>query len=174
MSQISEVSSSRSAGGAAVIQPPCSPLQFFEHIKDSLRYESDLGDRRVKFLLAVQSCVAVGYGYVHCNGAKFGDIPAGFLLAVLGCTAACLMLRAAVRGFHASRRYSCCWTEYCKSHGVPEESFPPVWGVKEKAGDGKVASRIGRLRRRAAEYYAALPLMTIVAWLVVLYFETFR
>ena len=154
----------------------CTPIEFFENIKDSLRYESELEDRRIKFLLTMQSCIAVGYGYAYCHAQQLESVHVPLILAMLGVVTAWTMLRAAVRSFRATGYIRDCWELYLSKNNLVREEFPPEWGLKSrnKPVDGNLFSHILKMKRRTSEYYVALPLAAIVAWLVVLYFEITR
>ena len=152
----------------------CDDMTFFTNIKESLRYESDLADRRLKFLLAIQTAIAGGYGYFaqQWQGAAVA-------VAIVGLVIAGVMFGILRKGELASRRIVQRWKRFYEARGLSYLNFPPVWGIEEMYKDIDVTERkeknkdcdrgnpwwwFMRFFGVEPEYYVVLPLIIAACW----------
>lgn len=138
------------------------PKEYYTSIKDLLRYESELADRRLKFLLTLQTCLVGGHIYVERV-----DLGADLLcmcIPVLGLLVGLTMFRILCKGLKASNRIAQNWKRVVEQY--QEGSFPPVWGAKGY-GEGK-GSVFEKIFGVSPEYYVLIPLVFVIGWLLVL------
>ena len=149
----------------------CEPMEFFKEIKDSLRYESELADRRLKFLLTIQACLISGYAFFcreKCDGAIEDGCDLCKVLSFVGIAVGFVMLRSSLIGFRASSVIIEHWKTYCKDVGIARQRFPPAWGVrKSKQFDNRILNCICWACTKLFEYYIALPIVAILTWVCI-------
>ena len=139
------------------------PKEYYTSIKDLLRYESELADRRLKFLLTLQTCLVGGHIYVERVDLETDLL--SMYIPVLGLLVSLTMFQILRKGLKASNRIAQNWKRVVGQY--QEGSFPPVWGVKGYGeGKGGVFEKIFGV---SPEYYVLIPLVFVIGWLLVLF-----
>lgn len=138
----------------------CDDMVFFSNVKDSLRYESDLADRRLTYLLTIQVAFAGGYAY-------FADRWQAVAVTMVAFAVSLILFQILRKGEIATRRLKERWNEYCGDRGLTGREFPPLWGI---SGLNTQRSWMGRAFKRIvgveAEYYVVLACVIAMCWIL--------
>ena len=132
---------------------------YYQNIKDLLRYESELADRRLRYLLTLQTCLVGGHVIVEWIDSDL----LGLFIPLLGLFLSLIMFCIQRKGLLASQRIAQRWKGFETQYA--EGTFPPVWGVKGYGDEED--SLFKRIFGVSPEYYVLIPIMFAMAWLLI-------
>ena len=98
----------------------CTPMEFYAHIKDLIKIETDLVDKRLNILLLIQGALMSAHTYSEVLSIKVGVIIVASLTTV---TMFFTLKRNAYSIAFILRR----WDSFLEGKNLRNTAFPPVW-----------------------------------------------
>lgn len=141
----------------------CTPMEFYAHIKDLIKIETDLVDKRLNILLLIQGALMSAHTYSEVLSIKVGVIIVASLTTVT-------MFFTLKRNAYSIAFILRHWDLFLEGKNLRNTAFPPVW-----AGSVPVPDFFDKwddmLFRRYGKYfnsYRTLPIMFLVGWVILL------